>query len=117
VFIKPKIYQHDPQPVIMAFAIKVLNRVKWKLQLYALVLYMAAILIGFLLIPKEPAMYGMGMIPGPLALFSGFGLPVISSFGIGVAVYRRSKPYEKINTAFFFGCSIIIWLITFALFY
>ncbi len=88
---------------------------EWKLQLVALVLYVAITIGGFVLIPKEPPMFGMGMIPGPLALISAFGLPMVSLFAISVVVHRKSKDRKGINTAFFFICSIISWLSAFVL--
>ncbi len=90
---------------------------KWKHQLFALTLYLAIIIGGFKFIPKEPPLFGMGMIPGPLALFSGFGLPIIVALGIGVAVFRKSEARKGINAAFFLVGSIIIWGIAFFLFY
>ncbi len=53
-------------------------------------------------------MFGMGMIPGPLALFSGFGLPMIATLGISVAVFRKSEFRKIINTAFYFVGSVIV---------
>ena len=89
----------------------------WKLQLIALVLYLFIIIIGFVLIPREPPMFGMGMIPGPLALFSGFGLPIIAALAIGVALFRKLEIRKGINTAFFLLGSIIVWLSAFILFH
>lgn len=89
----------------------------WKLQLIAFALYLAIIIGGFVLIPKEPPMFGMGMIAGPLALFSGFVLPMIAALGISVTVFRKSKIRKGINTVFFFICSIISWVIAFVLLY
>jgi hypothetical protein len=97
--------------------IKVLNRMGWKLQLIALVLYLSIIIAGFVIIPREPPMFGMGMIPGSLALFSRFGLPMIAALGISVAVFRKSEIRKGINTAFFFVVSIIVWLSAFILFH
>jgi hypothetical protein len=79
--------------------------------------YLAVITAGFVLIPKEPAMFGMGLIPGPFALFSGFGFPIIASIGIGFVVFGKSVVRKGINTVFFLFNSIIIWLIAFILFY
>ena len=88
---------------------------KWKLQLIAFGSYLVVIIGGFALIPKEPPMFGMGMIPGPLALFSGFGLPMIATLGISVAVFRKSEFRKTINTAFFFVGSVIVWVLAFVL--
>ena len=96
---------------------KGLDLMNLKLQLFALVLYLGFILCGFVLIPKEPPLFGMGMIPGTMALFSRFGLPLILSFGISVAVYQRSRAHNGINVAFFFVCSILVWMLTFVLFH
>ena len=90
---------------------------EWKLQLIAFALYLVIIIGGFVLIPKETPMFGMGMIPGPLALFSGFGLPIIGALGIGIAVFRKSEIRKGINRAFFFVGSIIVWVLAFVLFY
>ncbi|MBW2428125.1 MAG: hypothetical protein JRF56_04145 [Deltaproteobacteria bacterium] len=90
---------------------------EWKLQLIALVLYLSIIMAGFVLIPREPPMFGMGMIPGPLALFSRIGLPMIAALGISVAVFRKSEIGKGINTAFFFVGSIFIWVLAFVLLY
>ena len=90
---------------------------EWKLQLAAFALYLAIIIGGFALIPKEPPMFGMGMIPGPLTLFGGFGLPIIAALGIGIAVFRKSEIRKVINRAFFFVGSIIVWVFAFVLFY
>ena len=62
-------------------------------------------------------MFGMGMIPGPLALFSAFILPMIAAFGIGVAVFRKSETRKAINTAVFLIGSIIVWVFAFILFH
>jgi len=97
--------------------IKVLNRMEWKLQLIALVLYLSIIIAGFVLIPREPPLFGMGMIPGPLALFGRIGLPMVAALGISVAVFRKSEMRKGINTAFFFVGSIIVWLSALLLFH
>jgi len=96
---------------------KELSCMKWKLQLIAFALYLVIIIGGFVLIPKEPPMFGMGMIPGPLALFGGFGLPIIAALGIGIAVFRKSEMRKGINTAFFFIGSTIVWVFAFVLFH
>jgi hypothetical protein len=57
---------------------------EWKLQLIAFALYLLIVTGGFVLIPKEPPMFGMGMIPEPLALLCGFGLPLIAALAIGI---------------------------------
>ena len=88
---------------------------EWKLQLNAFALYLVIVIGGFVLIPKEPPVFGMGMIPGPLALFSGFGLPMIATLGISVAVFRKSEIRKRVNTAIFFLGSILIWVFAFVL--
>lgn len=90
---------------------------EWRLQLIAFTLYLAIVIGGFVLIPQEPPMYGMGMIPGPLALFSGFGLPIIAAIGIGIVVFRKSEIHKGINRAFFLIGAIIVWVFVFVLFY
>jgi len=62
-------------------------------------------------------MFGMGMIPGPLALFSRIGLPIIAALGISVAVFRKSEICKGINAAIFFLGSIIVWFSAFILFH
>jgi hypothetical protein len=62
-------------------------------------------------------MFGMGMIPGPLALFSRIGLPIIDSLGISVAVFRKSEIRKGINTALFLLGSIIVWFSALILFH
>lgn len=90
---------------------------QWKLQIIAFVSYLVTIIGGFALIPKEPALFGMGMIPGPLALFSGFGLPMIAALSIGMVLLRNIDRRKGINALVFGGGSIIIWALTFGLFY
>ena len=90
---------------------------EWKLHLIAFVLYLIIILGGFVFIPKEPPMFGMGMIPGPLALFSGFGLPMIAALGVSFTVFRKSEIRKGINTVFFLVGSIIVWVLAFVLFH
>jgi hypothetical protein len=58
----------------------------------------------------------MGMIPGPLALLSGFGLPIIAALAIGAALFRKLETRKGINAAFFFVGSIILWVLAFVLF-
>ena len=89
---------------------------EWKLQLIAFALYLVMIIGGFLLIPKEPLMFGMVMIPGPLDFFSRFGLPMLATIGIGVAVFRKSKFRKRSKTAIFFVGSIFVWVLAFVLF-
>jgi hypothetical protein len=101
----------------MLCVIKVLNRMEWKLHIIAFALYLVIIIGGFVLIPKEPPMFGMGMIPGPVALFSVFGLPMIAALGISFIVFRKSEIRKGINTAFFFVGSIIAWVLAFVLFH
>jgi hypothetical protein len=62
-------------------------------------------------------MFGMGMIPGPLALFSAFGLPIIAALVIGVALFRKLEIRKGINMAFFFVGSAIAWVLAFVLFH
>ena len=62
-------------------------------------------------------MFGMGMIPGPLALFSGFGLPMIATLGISVGVFRKSEIRKRVNTAIFFLGSLFLWVLAFVLIY
>ena len=88
---------------------------EWKLQLIAFALYLVIIIGGFVLIPKEPPLFGMGMIPGPLALSSGFGLPTVAALAIGVALFRKLEIRKGINTAFFFVGTIILWVLAFVL--
>ena len=90
---------------------------EWKLQLIAFTLYLLLIIAGFVLIPKEAPLFGMGMIPGPSALFSAIGLPMIAAVGISVIVFRKSELRKGLNTAFFFIGSIIVWVIAFILFH
>ncbi len=89
---------------------------EWKLQLIAFALYLVIIIGGFVLIPEEPPLFGMGMIPGPLALFSGFGLPTVAALAIGVTLFRKLEIHKGINIAFFFVGAIIFWVIAFVLF-
>jgi hypothetical protein len=74
---------------------------EWKLQLIAFALYLLIVTGGFVLIPKEPPMFGMGMIPGPLALLSGFGLPLIAALAIGIVLCRKTMARKGVNTAIF----------------
>jgi hypothetical protein len=60
-------------------------------------------------------MFGMGMIPGPLAVLRAFGVPVTASAGMGVVVYRRARARKKTNTALFSVLSIIGWGIVWVL--
>ena len=90
---------------------------EWKLVIFAFGLHLVITLSGFVIIPKEPPMFGMGMIPGPLALFSGIGIPAFAALCIGIGVFRKSKLRKGFNTAFFFLGSMIIWIVTFMLFY
>jgi hypothetical protein len=83
---------------------------EWKLQLFSTALYLFIILCGLVFIPREPPLFGMGMIPGPLAILRALGLPLISSGGISIAVYRKSRARKVGNTVFFFVCSIILWI-------
>ncbi len=61
-------------------------------------------------------MFGMGMIPGPLALFGRIGLPLFAALAISVVVFKKSDKAKGINTAFFFIGSIMVWLSAFILF-
>ena len=89
---------------------------EWKSQLIALILYLGIIIAGFVLLPKEPLLFGMGMIPGPLALFSGIGLPLTAAIGISIVVFRKSEIRKGVNTGFFLFISIIFWVSAFILF-
>ncbi len=100
-----------------AIAIKDLRQMEWKLVIFAFGLHLVITIGGFVLIPKEPPVFGMGMIPGPLALFSGIGIPAVAAFSIGIGVFRKSKMRKGLNTAFFFFGSMIIWIVAFILFY
>ena len=84
---------------------------EWKLLLFSIGIYLVIIICGFTFIPREPLLFGMGMIPGPLALLRALGLPLISSSGISLAVYRKSPARKVGNTVFFFACSIIFWIL------
>jgi hypothetical protein len=87
----------------------------WKLQLFTLIAYLILILGGFKLLPREPAMFGMGMVPGGMTLFSTIGLPVLLSIGFSIWVYKQA-PIRKIpNTLLFVAGSMIVWLCTFLL--
>jgi hypothetical protein len=82
---------------------------EWKLLASALIAFLAVLLCGFLFIPVEPPLFGMGMVPGPLALLRTLGVPGVASVGMGIVVYRRANARKKSNTALFWGLSVILW--------
>lgn len=84
----------------------------WKLQLRSTVLYFAIVLCGFVFIPTEPPLFGMGLIPGTRAILRAFGVPLVASLGIGVVVYRKARSRRLGNAAFFLLCSFILWAVT-----
>jgi hypothetical protein len=83
---------------------------EWKLLLFSTGMYLVIIMCGFAFIPREPPLFGMGMIPGPLAILRALGLPLISSLGISIAVYLKARTRRIGNSLVFFACSIIVWL-------
>lgn len=82
----------------------------WKLQLFSLIAYLILILGGFKLLPREPAMFGMGMVPGGMALFSTIGLPLLLSIGFSIWIYKQ-VPIRKVpNTLLFVAGSMVVWV-------
>ena len=89
------------------------SRVDLKRQLIASGCYLVIIISGFRFIPKEPPPFGMALIPGPLALFSAFGLPLLASVGIGTWIYFTSSRHKGINITVFLLSSLLLWSIAF----
>lgn len=87
------------------------TRVDWKLQLLSTVLYFVVVLCGFMFIPTEPPLFGMGLIPGTRAILRAFGVPLVASLGISVVVHRKARSRKTVNAAFFLLCSIILWAV------
>jgi hypothetical protein len=83
---------------------------EWKLLLFSIGMYLVIIICGFAFIPREPLLFGMGMIPGPLAILRALGLPLISSLGISIVIYLKARTRRMGNALVFFACSIIVWL-------
>ncbi len=90
---------------------------EWKLQFSAWASYLGVVAAGFALIPREPPLFGMGMVPGPMALLGRIGLPAVAAIGLGLWVFRRSKTRKGMNTAAFFAGSIVVWASALVLFH
>lgn len=85
----------------------------WKVQLYSIAAYLILIIAGFKLLPREPALFGMGMVPGGMALFSVIGLPILLSIGFSIFVYKQAPIRKVPNTLLFVAGSMVAWLFAF----
>lgn len=83
----------------------------------ALTGFLLLVLAGFAFIPREPALFGMGPVPGPLALFALLGLPLLAMLVLGSVVYRRATSRRAGHVLVFAGTACVTWLLALVLYH